>query len=65
VETIPGKEDFAAGHSQTLFGVRYVGPYVAPYDISPDGQRILVAFPLAGKTEPLTLVSNWTAELKK
>ncbi len=65
VETIPGKQDFAAGRSQTLFGVRYVTPYFAPYDVSSDGQRILVAFPLTSQSEPLVLVSDWTAELKK
>ena len=65
VETIPGKEDFAAGRSQTLFGLRYATPYFAPYEVSPDGQRILVAFPLTSESEPLVLVSDWTAELKK
>ncbi len=65
VETIPDKEDFAAGRSQTLFDVRNVTPFFAPYDVSPDGQRILVAFPLTSESEPLVLVSDWTAELKK
>jgi tRNA A-37 threonylcarbamoyl transferase component Bud32/dipeptidyl aminopeptidase/acylaminoacyl peptidase len=65
VETIPGKENFAAGRSQTLFGVRYVAPYFAPYDVSPDGRRILVAFPLTSESEPLVLVSDWTAELER
>jgi serine/threonine protein kinase/Tol biopolymer transport system component len=65
VETIPGKENFAAGRSQTLFGVRSGTPYFAPYDVSPDGRRILVAFPLTSQSEPLVLVSDWTAQLKR
>ena len=65
VEVIPGKEDFVAGRSQALFGVRYTTPYFAPYEVSPDGQRILVAFPLTTQSEPLVMVSDWTAELKK
>jgi len=65
VEAIAGKEDFTAGRLLTLFSVRYVSPYFAPYDVSPDGQRVLVAFPLTSESEPLVLVSDWTAELKK
>ena len=65
VDTIPGKENFAAGRSQTLFDMRNASPFFAPYDVSPDGRRILVAVPLTSESEPLVLVSDWTAELKK
>jgi hypothetical protein len=43
----------------------YVTGY--PYDISADGQRFLVAMPVVNQkgAEPLTLVENWTAALKK
>jgi eukaryotic-like serine/threonine-protein kinase len=37
-----------------------------PYDVSPDGQRILaIADPEHSASPPLTLVENWTALLKK
>jgi len=36
------------------------------YDVSGDGQRFLAAVPLEGQSqEPLTVVLNWTAGLKK
>jgi hypothetical protein len=36
------------------------------YDVSPDGQRILAVMPdEQAASEPLTLVQNWTAALKK
>jgi hypothetical protein len=37
-----------------------------PYEISADGQRILTSIPVGdGATQPVTLVQNWTAALKK
>jgi len=42
------------------------GPYGRAYSVAPDGKRFLVnAQPQAATTEPLTLVVNWTAGLKK
>jgi hypothetical protein len=37
------------------------------YDVSADGQRIITVVPLASQKppEPITLVQNWTAALKK
>jgi hypothetical protein len=36
------------------------------YDVSPDGQRLLVAAPPERNiAPPLTLIQNWTAELRK
>ena len=64
-ETNPGRDEFAVGRTQALFAVRYVNPFFAPYDASPDGQRFLVAFPLTTQSSPLALVSDWKAELKK
>ena len=37
----------------------------ARYDISADGQRLLVAAPPEQKTEPLNLIANWPAALRK
>jgi hypothetical protein len=36
-----------------------------PVYISPDGKRILLPVPLETDSRPLTLVTNWTAALKK
>ena len=35
------------------------------YDVSPDGQRFLLNAAADENTRPLTLVVNWTVELKK
>lgn len=42
------------------------GPYGHSYAVSPDSKRFLVTvLPQAFSPEPLTLVTNWTADLKK
>jgi serine/threonine protein kinase/Tol biopolymer transport system component len=42
------------------------GPFGRAYSVAPNGQRILVnALPQGSAPEPLTLVVNWTAGLKK
>jgi Tol biopolymer transport system component len=43
------------------------GVFAYPYDISPDGQRILALAPVVGEAggEPLTVIVNWQAGLKK
>jgi hypothetical protein len=35
------------------------------YDVSSDGRRILAAMPVAKAAQPITLVDNWAAALKK
>ncbi len=35
------------------------------YDVSPDGQRILVNSPAESDAAPITVILNWPAELKK
>jgi hypothetical protein len=35
------------------------------YDAAPDGKWFVVNSPLAGTPPPITLVTNWAAELKK
>jgi len=40
------------------------GPW-AHYDVTPDGKRFLVATVGEGGSAPMTLVVNWTADLKK
>jgi dipeptidyl aminopeptidase/acylaminoacyl peptidase len=53
------------GAVRPLFGTLPVG-YGYQYDVSADGQRFLAVMPNEQAVpEPLTLVQNWTAALKK
>jgi hypothetical protein len=47
--------------------VEPLGTFAYPYDISPDGQRILTLSPVTGErgTAPLTVLVNWDAGLKR
>ena len=58
---------FTAGAPVALFAVgdygRRQNRYV--YDVSADGQKVLLLRPLDTATRPLTVVQNWTALLKK
>ena len=40
-------------------------PYAYPFDTSPNGQRFLINTLVQPSFEPITLVTNWDAELKK
>ena len=58
-------EEFELDPGRTLFQVSYTPPVGYPYDLSPDGKRLIVTtFPESVST-PMVLVTNWTAELKK
>lgn len=35
------------------------------YDVSPDGQRILMNSPAEGDVTPITVILNWAAQLPK
>jgi hypothetical protein len=48
-----------------LFPLRNINALFAPFDVTADGQRFLVGTPLNTQSEPLLLVSDWTAALKK
>lgn len=49
-----------------LFQANPVGTIGWPYDVSPDGKRFIVSTQEGSKaSEPLTLVTNWPALLKK
>ena len=55
-----------AGQPQALFEPRIFGIPVVPYAVSADGQRFLVNTQTEEtNSSPLTVVLNWTAELKK
>lgn len=61
-----GKETLDVGAVRTLFGgIPTSSP--TPYDITADGQHILAIVPAASSKspEPITLIQNWTAALKK
>ena len=54
------------GTPHALFKVNGISAPLGPYTISPDGARLLVnATSTQPTTEPLTLVSNWLADLNK
>jgi len=54
------------GEVRALFGPIVVTTGIDPYDVSGDGQGFLVrTSPEQKSAEPLTLVENWAAELKK
>ena len=53
------------GPRRPLFGPLVIGGRV-PFDVSADGQRFLIVIPTEEHTvEPLTVVENWTAALKR
>ncbi len=58
-------EEFELEPVRTLFQISYVAPAGDPYDISPDGQRLIVTTLPESVPTPMVLVTNWTAELKK
>jgi Tol biopolymer transport system component len=55
------------GAVKPLFQTRAASPnYQYPYDVSADGQRFLInTLPEQTASEPITVVVNWTAGLKK
>jgi len=61
-----GEETVEVGAVHALFG-GIPGGYFYLYDVSADGQRILAAVPAGSQKgpEPVTLVLNWAAGLKK
>ena len=59
-------ESPVVGKVQTLFRTHRVAAPSWPFDVSPDGNRFLVNSLLQpSSSEPITLVVNWDAELKK
>ena len=58
-------EEFQVESVRPLFP----GPSVAAagqlFDVTPDGKRFLLALPPSVGSPPLTLLLNWTEELKK
>ena len=64
VEVSAKGSEFQVGAARPLF--RFNTPAVGfPYDVSPDGQRFLVNYSRGDTSTPITLVVNWTAEIKR
>jgi len=57
-------EELSLGSPRALFHLANNAVLYSPFDVTADGGRFLIAeaYPLTG---PLTLVTNWEAELKK
>ncbi|MGH9316954.1 MAG: hypothetical protein ACRD1P_07605, partial [Thermoanaerobaculia bacterium] len=63
---IKADSGFDAGTPKALFDVRLKGISGSKYDVSPDGQRFLANVTIGeAQANPITLVLNWAAELKK
>ena len=61
----PKSEEFEMGPLQALFQLTYTSPVGTPYDVSPDGKKMIIStFPESVPT-PMVLVTNWTSEVKK
>ncbi len=58
--------EIGAPHQVFQTPLQFGGPFSRAYSVAPNGQRFLVsALPQGSAPEPLTLVVNWTAGLKK
>ena len=55
---------FEVGIIQPLFQARTMG-FSYRYDVADDGKRFLVTAGLPQDLAPITLLTNWTAELPK
>ena len=61
-----GSDSVEASAPRELFSLPAVDTGFSPYDVAPDGQRFLVrATPQQQAAEPLTVIVNWPALLKK
>ena len=60
-----GRDDIVVGEVKALFPVRWPVATRSPYDVSADGQRILMnVLDDAAGANPITIVVNWTAGIK-
>src|SRR5262249_30829250 len=71
VKLSPDGRTLETGTPAALFPVRIAGgplpgPYKQQYAVSSDGQRFLVILPAdEGAASPITLILNWSPQLKK
>jgi len=59
----PHEKSFDVGNTEALFELHNTFALGSPFDVTPDG-RFMVLTPPEGSALPLTLVLNWTKELK-
>ena len=66
-DVTPGRDSFAVGSATQVTERRiFQSNLAAAYDVFPDGQRLIMpAVKSQSMHAPLTLITNWTAELKK
>ncbi len=66
---VKGGAAFEAGPPVPLFQTRPRDPISAEdrysYDVAPDGQRFLINAEIEQKAAPMSIILNWTAELKQ
>jgi hypothetical protein len=60
-----GADSVEANAPRELFPLPAVDIGLPPYDVAADGQRFLVRAALGHAGEPLTVIVNWPALLKK
>lgn len=58
-------QEFEVEAPHALFKASYTNPVGNPYDISPDGKRLVFSSYSAGAPTPIVVVTNWTSDLKK
>jgi hypothetical protein len=58
-------DEFEVDPVHTLFQVSYIALIGNPFDVAPDGQRIVFSTLPESVATPLVLVTHWTADLKK
>jgi hypothetical protein len=62
---VTGAAPFQTGTPTPLFKVAVPDTPDLEYDVSPDGKRFLVNQQTSSKEDPITVVVNWSAALKK
>ena len=60
-----GKESIQLGTPHALFHAPVIATNVSSFDVTADGKRFLVGATGEKQSAPLSLVVNWTEELKK
>jgi eukaryotic-like serine/threonine-protein kinase len=63
VETKAG--EFSTGKVERLFHANGISQIFPDFDVSPDGKRFLLPGVMTSEQPPITLVTDWTAALKK
>jgi eukaryotic-like serine/threonine-protein kinase len=58
-------KEFELDPVHALFQVSYLGPVGSPYDVAPDGQRLIFNTYPENAPTPLVLVTNWASDLRK